>query len=171
MKNKLHILFLLVISIGANAQRLSPTIINAAGGSATVNGITYEYSFGEMTMINTFSTPKLIVTQGVLQSKTDTVAIGIHESESSAPVIAVFPNPTGQYISFESDYKTAGKLDYALVDAAGKLILNKRLIISAGKTKETIDVSNLPNGMYFLKITVSQGIETIVQTSKIQKAN
>lgn len=171
MKNKLLILFWLVISIGTNAQSLSPTIMNATGGSATINGVTYEHSFGEMTMISTFSTPKLIVTQGVLQSKTDTVAIGIHESESSAPVITVFPNPTGQLISFESDYKIAGKLDYMLVDVAAKLILSKRLNISAGKTKETIDVSNLPCGIYFLKITVSQGTETIVQTSKIQKTN
>jgi hypothetical protein len=171
MKNKLHILILLIISIGTNAQSLSPTIINATGGSATVNGITYEYSFGEMTMISTFSTPKLIVTQGVLQSKTDTVAIGIHENESSIPAIVVFPNPVAQFISFESEYKTAGKLDYILTDAAGKLILNKQLSISAGKTKETIDVSNLPTGMYFLKVTVSQGKETSVQTSKIQKIN
>lgn len=171
MKNKLYILFWLIISIDASAQILSPTIINATGGSAAVNGVTYEYSFGEMTMVNTFSTAALIVTQGVLQSKTDTVAIGIAENEVTAPNIVVFPNPSEQFISFESEYKAAGKLKYVLMDAAGKIIMHKELTINAGITKETINISNLPPGMYFLKTTATQNKKIVIQTSKIQKIN
>jgi hypothetical protein len=171
MKNKFYILFWIITSISVRAQTLSPTILNSSGGTATVNGINYEYSFGEMTMISTFTSSKLIVTQGLLQTKMDTVASGIAKNELPAPSISVYPNPAQQLINFESEYPAAGKLQYELMDAAGKLIQSKQLTVTAGKNKETIDLSEVTAGMYLLKITLSQGKETFFQNSKIQKIN
>lgn len=169
MKKTLYLLFCLIASKHIQAQNLSPTIINSSGGTATINGIIYDYSFGEMTMIQTFSTPNLIVTQGLLQTKTDTSATGIDKHQLEAPVITVFPNPAQQQVSFESDYQSSGKLQYELLDVEGKKISGKELNVASGKTKETIDVSNLPGGVYLLKIVMTQGKETFTQTSKIQK--
>jgi hypothetical protein len=169
MKNKFYIFFWIIASVSARAQTLSPTIVNSSGGTATINGISYEYSFGEMTMVSTFTNTKLIVTQGLLQTKLDTVASGIAKNELPAPSITVYPNPAQQLISFESEYNVAGKLQYELMDAAGKLILSKQLTVTPGKNKETIDLTKMPAGMYVLKITVNQGKETLFQNSKIQK--
>lgn len=169
MKSKFYILLWMISSLSVHSQTLSPTIINSTGGTATINGITYDYSFGEMTLISTFSSSKLIVTQGLLQSKTDTVASGISKNEIPAPVITVYPNPAQQLISFESEYNAAGKLLYELMDAAGRLMVSKQLIVTPGKNKETIDLTKVPAGMYLLKITVDQGKETFFQNSKIQK--
>lgn len=169
MKNIIYLLFCLSTSMYMKAQKLSPTIINSSGGTSTINGIIYDYSFGEMTMIQTFSTPNLIVTQGLLQTKTDTAATGIDKHQLPPPVIEVFPNPAQQLVSFELDNQSSGKLQYELMDVQGKKISGKELNITSGKTKETIDVSNLAGGLYLLKIIITQGKETFTQTSKIQK--
>ncbi|HSH66530.1 MAG TPA: T9SS type A sorting domain-containing protein [Bacteroidia bacterium] len=171
MKHTFYILFWIIVSVSMRAQTLDPTILNSTGGTATINGISYDYSFGEMTMISTFSTPQLIVTQGVLQTRTDTAAVGIHENNLPAPHISIYPNPAQQCIGFESDFPTAGTLQYEFLDISGKRIINRQLTIHPGMNKETIDLTSLPTGMYLLKITVHQGNETFVQTSKIQKSN
>jgi hypothetical protein len=171
MKNKLYILFWIIISVSARAQTLSPAIMNSTGGTAIINGIIYDYSFGEMTMISTFNNTKLIVTQGLLQTRTDTAAVGIATNQLAAPTITVYPNPTQQFINFESECNAGGKLQYELIDVAGKLMVSRQLSVSAGKNKESIDLTQLPAGMYLLKITVSQGKETFFQNSKVQKAD
>jgi hypothetical protein len=169
MKKPLYLLFLFLTSFQVQAQNLSPTIINSTGGSGTINGIVYDYSFGEMTMIQTFSTPNLIVTQGLLQTKTDTSATGINNHQLQALVITVFPNPAQQTVCFESDYQSPGKLQYELIDVAGKTIIGKELNSVTGKIKETINVSDLPAGVYLLKVTMTHNKEIFTQTLKIQK--
>ena len=171
MKVRAQLLLLLCIFVTINikAQSLSPNILNTSGGSAIINGFYYDYSFGEMTLIQTFSSSTLIVTQGLLQTKTDTAATGIDDNSLNKPKITVFPNPTQQLVSFESEYQESGKLYYELIDIAGKLVASKLLSFNAGKLKETIDLSNLPAGTFLLKITIDQGKEIFTQTSKIQK--
>lgn len=169
MKKTIHLIFWLFVSLNVRAQSLSPTIINSSGGSSTVNGIIYDYSFGEMTMIQTFTTPNLIVSQGLLQTRTDTAANGIDKHQLFAPVVSIFPNPTLQEVCFESEYQFPGKLHYELTDMEGRKLSEKELSIASGKIREMIDVSNLPSGVYLLKVLMNQGAEIFTQTSRIQK--
>jgi hypothetical protein len=171
MRNKFYILFWIVISVNTKAQTLSPTVMNSTGGTAIINGIIYDYSVGEMTMISTFYNPKFIITQGLLQTKTDTAAVGIATNQFIRPTIIVYPNPAQQLINFESECKAGGKLQYELVDVAGKLIISRQSAVIAGKNKESIDLTKVPAGMYLLKITLSQDKEIFYQNSKIQKAD
>lgn len=171
MKIRFQLLFLLCLAatINIRAQTLSPTILNSSGGSGLINGVHYDYSFGELTLIQTFSSPTLIVTQGLLQTRTDTAAAGINDHALNKPKITVFPNPAQQLLSFESEYETGGKMLYELMDITGKLVASKQFSFSAGKVRETIDLSMLPASTFLLKITIDQGKETFIQTSKIQK--
>lgn len=171
MKITLCLLLGLFVSVHIRAQALSPTIINSTGGTGVINGIIYDYSFGEMTMIQTFSTPNLIVTQGLLQTRTDTAAMGIHSNSLETPTITVYPNPAQQLVIFESESPFAEKLNYELTDISGKMITNRELRCSGKKVKEEINLSSLSAGIYLLKITVTSGNQSATQTSKIQKNN
>lgn len=51
----------------AQAQDSLPFTINAAGGYSGVSGQLYDFNFGEMTVVNTFSTGSYLLTQGFLQ--------------------------------------------------------------------------------------------------------
>lgn len=171
MKTTLCFLFGLIVSISIRAQTLRPTILNSTGGTGVINGIQVDYSFGEITMIQTFSTSKLIVTQGLLQTRTDTAATGIHSDSFDVPVISVYPNPAQQLVTFESESTSAEKLNYQLTDINGKIIINRELRYSGRKVKEEINLTGLAAGIYLLKLTVGSGDKMTTQTSKIQKSN
>ena len=171
MKKNFYLFFSLLALGGVQAQSTSPFIINSMGGTGAINGNIYDWSFGEMTLVNTLSTVNLIVTQGVLQPRYDSIAMGINNTTAIVQNIKVYPNPAQNVICFESDYKTPGKLNYVLVDVAGKSIINKQVSINAGNNKQTIDLTTLPTGIYILKITATQENKPFMQTYKIQKIN
>ena len=80
--------------------------------------------------------------------------------ENSLSNIEVFPNPANRYINF-TNFSQAGKVEI--------LTMNGQLVSiweNDGSTAE-IDLINLPDGVYFAKITNSSGecvIRTIVKS-------
>lgn len=50
-----------------SAQSLTPWAINSAGGASTASDNIYEWSIGEMALVNTMLTPQLSLTNGFLQ--------------------------------------------------------------------------------------------------------
>jgi|LauGreDrversion4_2_1035121.scaffolds.fasta_scaffold02041_2 gliding motility-associated-like protein len=64
-----NLLFLvtLVWFTASKAQTVSPYILNSAGGSQTGSGNSYEWSLGEMVLIDTWTTTGMILTNGLLQ--------------------------------------------------------------------------------------------------------
>ncbi|MBO9674216.1 MAG: gliding motility-associated C-terminal domain-containing protein [Sphingobacteriaceae bacterium] len=49
-------------------QSLSlPNTLNSSGGYSTVNGVLLDYSFGEMVLVDTYSSPSYLLSQGFLQ--------------------------------------------------------------------------------------------------------
>jgi hypothetical protein len=173
MRKKIYLLLIIVAISGAQmeAQSTSPFTINSMGGSTTINNNIYDWSFAEMTMVNTFSTANLIVTQGVLQNQSDSIANSIKTPTASLQKILVYPNPAQDILYFESDYKTASKLNYILVDVAGKTIMSKDVNVSTGSNKQSIDLSTLPKGIYILEITGIQENKPFMQSYKVQKTN
>ena len=167
---KIYLFVLLSISGHVHGQSISPSIVNSMGGTATINGNIYDWSFGEMTLIHTVSTSNLIVTQGVLQPATDTAVIGINSLTASLQNIQIYQNPATDMLYLESDQKE-GKLQYVLMDISGKIIVNKESGISGGKKKETIDLTRFPAGIYLLQVTVHEKKESLTRTYKVQKLN
>lgn len=171
MKKRFLFIMGCLFAFTMHSQSISPNILNSAGGSANINNIRYDWSFGEMLAINTVSSSKLTVTQGVLQTRTDTAGTGIRDMDVSIPSITVFPNPTQNSVHVEWDYPIAGTLQYRLTDIQGKLIQEKQLNVQKGVDQQTLDLSGLPGGTYLLVFTVKQGPHTYSQTSRIQKNN
>lgn len=166
MKKTIYLLLLLIAGLNAKAQQSTPFIVNSMGGTATINNTFYDWSFGEMLLVNTFSTPNLIVTQGVLQPESYGGPSGINTPTSAIKNIKIYPNPSQDIIYIQSDDKTERKFQYTLMDVSGKILTNEE-----GEKTQTINLSGFPAGMYMLKITVVEQQQTLSQTYKIQKIN
>lgn len=69
-------------------------------------------------------------------------------SQQSLPTIAVFPNPTWDFLTIN----TAGG-NMQLVSSNGQTMLEMEL-----NGTQTIDISNYPSGIYFVEITTKQGL-------------
>lgn len=80
-----------------------------------------------------------------------TATTNVHSSE-----ISVYPNPAqhSTNVSFYCD--AAGNAKISLCDVDGRIVKKTNLLATAGTNNVTISVSDVPRGVYFIKVTDDQ---------------
>ncbi|MDF1696772.1 MAG: T9SS type A sorting domain-containing protein [Saprospiraceae bacterium] len=74
--------------------------------------------------------------------------IGTHTTSEELSSLMVYPNPTSQYLNFDmSDVNVSGDIAVSIFGLDGRLVLSK-------ENSTQLDVSTIPSGMYYYKITV-----------------
>lgn len=68
-----------------------------------------------------------------------------------------YPNPTNDKLSLEMDLKENTALTISLLEVNGKVIFEKKVNVNVGKHLEVLNLSNIANGMYFLKVSQENG--------------
>ena len=66
--------------------------------------------------------------------------------------VRFYPNPVVDQLNLEFTTSQTRKVQVSIMDASGKLILSKKYRPVNGLVKETMDISALPGGIYFLRI-------------------
>ncbi len=165
------IAFFSAMSLNAFCQQT----INVSSHSAAINGLKFDYSIGEMTLVTTERNAGIIVTQGLLQpngSGSRTQSQPGNTSISASDLIKVYPNPTENILFVESNENADADISYQLFDAAGKMVLHEKIIWTAGPNKLSLDLKNYAAGAYYLMIhkQYAQGIPENF-SYKIQKTN
>lgn len=169
-KKKIYLLFGLIIGTLAHGQSISPSIINSAGGSASIGGGYFcDWSFCEISLASTFSTSNLIVTQGVLQNNVNGDPTGVHDITALPKNIKVFPNPSSDVVYLQSEGKSDSKFWYVLLDMNGKVILSKTEGVSLNDKIQEVNLSGFPAGIYILNITELKKGQPLTQSYKVQK--
>jgi len=167
-KGVLLIPLILAGSVTLKAQSVGPATVNAAGNTTIIGGNEFEWSVGEMSLISTFSTPGIIITQGVLQpAPADVTAT---RDVSLTRHLQVFPNPASSIVFLEYNAESSGILSYDLMDITGRVLAKKTVKISRGTITEQINISELACATYMLKVSVSNENAGSESTSyKIEK--
>lgn len=143
--------------------------VNAAGGSKNIGTNNYEWSVGEMTLVNTATASNIIVTQGVLQPAQGT---GYIQDNDLLRFVSVFPVPAKDIVYLEYQFRTAGKLEYYLQDITGKTILSTATDVTAEKAQKTISLQALANATYMLYINFTSADGNRSSSSyKLEKIN
>lgn len=151
------------------AQVPHAATVNAAGGSAQLGGNTYEWSVGEMVLVNTVTTTNLVVTQGLLQPILNTT--GIRYSELSADQLKVYPNPTKDIVFIQPGLKPNTSLTLLVYDISGRTFFRKTLVLKAGTEMQVVDLGTYAAGNYLLDIIAGTTGAASRSTFKIQKLN
>ncbi|HEU5166122.1 MAG TPA: M43 family zinc metalloprotease [Chitinophagaceae bacterium] len=76
--------------------------------------------------------------------------------------ISLYPTITSGQLTLYVNNSTEGKAEINIYNQAGALMMKQQIFISNGKRYDQIDVSRLPNGIYFLEFSQA----TIKQTNK-----
>ena len=163
------LLFLFAALPGAYGQSIIPATLNATGGSAIAGSNEFDWSVGEMTMVSTFETSSLIVTQGVLQPVDTLKTTGIAQIKLLRN-IRVFPNPTNNFVNIDYSAETQGVLQYKLIDMTGKILLERTIQAQQGTNTEQISLAGMASASYLLQVTYT-GVtgEKEMTSYKIQK--
>ena len=87
-------------------------------------------------------------TSGAAINAGQTIISAIKESSSTFLDVGFFPNPCSKEITFIGSNKNGN--NYSLLNSIGQVLVT-------GITESKIDISNLPNGIYYLKLYNSLG--------------
>ncbi len=157
--------------LGLRSMAKAQPGLNVTGNSALINGMTFDYSIGEMVLVSTEKTSQFIITQGLLQPQTNKPT----ESTGSAghldpwsESIRVYPNPSDNLVFVDWTATNAARISYRLYDAAGKVVLSNALEQTIGSNKISLELQALSAGTYYLML---DGLSTDgqQQSFKIQK--
>ncbi len=87
-----------------------------------------------------------------------TRSTGINEI-SNKPIVSIYPNPTQNYITVTYSTKTPDEVYYYIYDMSGRQLSAPNSILGKGSNiLGTINIANLPVGMYLLKLSDSNTI-------------
>lgn len=147
----------------------SQSTLNAGGGGAEINGNHYAYSIGEMTLVNTATSPNIIVTQGVLQPVESSGEVGIEDNLLTSDSFKVYPNPTKDIINLKANFTDGGNLKVKVYDALGKEVMYEDWRIYSGQEVNQLNVQELAVGTYTLIVSFVQNNMESIKAFKIQK--
>ena len=80
---------------------------------------------------------------------------------------SAYPNPTMDFLNFEYLQAPQGKTLLSVFDVAGRELIQKQLIINTENWDFSLDVSNLPQGLYIYSLIT----DNQQQVGKFQKIN
>jgi hypothetical protein len=94
MKMKILLLwtFMMLLCISMKAQTLSPISIFSSGGYYSAGDNSLSVTVAEMTMVQSFIQPTIMLTQGFQQP--EQLTTGLAENEVMQGEVVVFPNPS-----------------------------------------------------------------------------
>jgi hypothetical protein len=129
------------LSVTYNWTATNAVIVSGQG----TNSINLQFTNAGISKI----TSEIISNQGCRDTSSLTLTIGtvgINKIEANYSVIA-FPNPTDGQLNINVDNRLLGS-NYKLIDFTGRIVLTGFI----EKEKETIQLDNIPNGIYLLNI-------------------
>lgn len=132
----------------------------ATGGDALGSGGTIAYSVGQIVYTSNSSIVGSLV-QGVQQPYEISIILGLEDNQINININA-YPNPTNNLIILNVGNLELSNLNFHLFDTNGNLIESKKIT----NVSEYINLDNLVNSIYFLKVTANS---KEVKTFKIIK--
>jgi hypothetical protein len=89
-----------------------------------------------------------------ITSDTVFVFIGAGINEPGSGAISIYPNPATNYVTVKSDY-TMSRIE--VMNFTGQTVINSNVETKASK----INLTTLKAGVYFVKVTTTEGIHTV----------
>ncbi len=86
------------------------------------------------------------------------VATGVFDLGKKGDVsLEIFPNPASESVTVQALLPTNSPVKLELFDATGRLLRQQNINVNGGLLAQTVYLSNLPTGVYFIKISDESG--------------
>ena len=157
----------------AVAQSVTPQVINTTGGTYKKGYYALDWSVGELALVDQFkpSESTYIVTNGFLQSFTDSPEHPLTAGGFDREEIVILPNPTSGRLEVNFFIQEKGEAQLTLYDAVGGRLLTRRIIFYGYGKFERLNLTGLAGSTYLLAIEFvnSTGVIKKKGTYKILK--
>ena len=89
----------------------------------------------------------------------DEFGVGIYSIENNASILSVFPNPTdGAFMLFLNSENENSEAKIEVINALGQVVFSQNSTIRKGKLQQDIQLSNVAEGMYLVKVIIGDHI-------------
>ncbi|HYF30809.1 MAG TPA: hypothetical protein VD993_06800 [Chitinophagaceae bacterium] len=146
------------------AQEITPAILNSTGGSAS-NGISLEWSVGEMTTVRSAGTDRLLVNAGILQGQA-------WQSSSRGSVRVkptIIPNPLVSHGYLHYQEASRGTISCEITDASGKVLRKLEFAHQGGLRSYRINTQDIPAGALYFIIRFTSSTNTAAVNTDLIK--
>ena len=134
-----------------NAQTKYPSIINLSGDSKLIEGIIWDWSFGEQLLVNTlYSEKNFLLTTGFLQNDFG-VGVDFKILETTTP-FKIGPNPFIKNLKIHSDQSGILISKIEMSNAQGQLLKIIQGPWSGIQFEQTLSFTSANTGIYFISI-------------------
>ena len=134
-----------------NAQTKYPGIINLSGDSKQIEGIIWDWSFGEQLLVQTlYSNKNLILTTGYLQNDFGN-GVNFKIFETTTP-FKIGPNPFMQNLKIHSDQSGMIISKIEMSNAQGQLLKIIQGPFSGIQFEQSLYFASVNTGIYFVAI-------------------
>ena len=99
-------------------------------------------------------------TKGSNNDITITSTNAFNSARTIAGNISLYPTITSGELTLSLNDPTEGKVGINVYNQTGALMMKQQIFISNGKRYDQLDVSKLPNGIYFLEFTQALNKQT-----------
>ncbi len=89
------------------------------------------------------------------------LSASIEEKQNNVQNVTLYPNPTSDRATVVIEGSAKANASINVMDIAGKLVKSSNVTIYPGTTKATIEVANLPAGLYFVTVQTEIGTKTV----------
>jgi hypothetical protein len=149
------ILLLLLCPYLSPAQEITPTVINVTGGSAVDGYYRFDWSVGEMCLIDTYTNSNCILENGFLHPGTERPNPVKGLDFFATGDIMIFPNPVYTVAELNINLQQPGRVSIRLMSIMGKLIEVRQFDYNGIGRIEKIDLQKYPAGTYMLHVLLS----------------
>jgi hypothetical protein len=141
---------LILLSLAATAQVKQEVIASAGGYNKSAdNSISISWTLGE-TIVPTFTSQdgSLILTHGFQQKL---IITAVEENLEEPVKVTIYPNPASELINIQFESATDKEISLYLLDSQGRLVKTDK--IETATMDKTINLQDLPAGIYYLRLT------------------
>jgi len=108
---------------------------------------------GEMMLI--FTANKTVRGEGFVASYSITTGT---EEEAGLAGLTIYPNPADKLVNVKFNSPVSQQITIELITMKGSVVARNTTSVNKGQVHETIDVTNIPGGVYLLKVSGEMGV-------------
>jgi|SRR5688572_22084543 len=172
MKNFIPLIFLLTLAgEHASSQTDQHCVINTSGGSFANESYSYEWSIGELVLVNEMvaNDGKYILTNGFLQPFPRNGNPAIPPASFKDHEIRLLKNPVKDVLGVQLVSNETGRLKLWVYDERGYIKYFKEINTMGAGLTEFINMINYANGNYMLKAEFNGDGQTKTQKARTYK--
>ena len=86
---------------------------------------------------------------------------GVNEQVENLEMVTLYPNPLSEEATLEFMLNEKAEMSIMMFNIEGKIVFSTQQAFDSGNNKVTIDATQIPEGIYFTRITTDKITKTI----------